>query len=228
MKVSILFSLILSGTSAITSAEPLYAYLSDQAMDEVRGKFIEGNQITSFGIQMVSTWKDADGRWQGVAANLQGAPGYTPNLTTYTLNNSTVQSGTPTETAGMSSINGVAQVNQISGTGNRGGNSAEVVVRFDGQQLQAPTGSWTTSDGKGVTLSDNQLRVDVDLKGNGSLSQRMGNGQIGQFTRIHGDNLAVQNSMLIQVNMAPATTADTVRNSMMNSRTMMIGLPGMR
>lgn len=228
MKAPLLFSLILSGASAMASAEPLYAYLSDQAMDEVRGKFIEGNQITSFGIQMVSTWQDADGRWQGVAANLQGTPGYTPNLTTYTLNSSTINPGTPTETAGMSSINGVAQVNQISGTGNRGGNTAEVVVRFDGQQLQAPTGSWTTSDGKGVTLSNNQLRVDVDLKGNGALSQRMGNGQIGQFTQIHGNNLAVQNSMLIQVNMAPTTTADAVRNSMMNSRTMMIGLPGMR
>ena len=229
MKTSWLFALtLLAGLAAKANAELPFAYLSDQAMDEVRGKFIEGNQITSFGIQMSTTWQDGNHQWQGVAANLQGTPGYAPVLTTYQLKNSQVTPGSPTETAGMASINGVAQVNQISGTGNSSGNTAAVVVRFDDQKLQSPQGNWVTSKGDGVTMSNNQLRVDVNLAGRGSASQRMGDGQIGQFSRIAGNGIAVQNNMVIQVNMASPGVNDAVRSSVSNSRIMMTGLPTIR
>ncbi|AXK39473.1 hypothetical protein [Crenobacter cavernae] len=106
------------------------------------------------------------------------------------------------------SVQGVGQVNQIAGSANTSNNSADILVSTQPVNTAAPTApgpNWQEANAgmAGVTLHDNQLRIEINKGAAGNSFQNIGQGQVLQFTRIQGNNMAVENSLQIQIGVRP-------------------------
>ncbi|MGM8060452.1 hypothetical protein [Vogesella indigofera] len=206
-------------------AQSSLVYLGDGALDTLRGRYIQAGQVVNFGVQMVSTWSASDGSTSGVGMALQLKPGFEPNLTAYKLSSTpatTATASSPGLPQGLSSMQGVAQVNQVAGNGNKAGNTAVITISANDQQYDfAFGGGWQAEAlGQGVKIEGNAVRVEIDQGALGRASQRIGNGHLEQFTRIQGDRIAVQNMLQIQIVLKPdalSTANSQVWNSLHNT-----------
>jgi len=211
------------------------AYVSDQALDTLRGRYIDAGKIMSFGIEMASTWTGPDGTQHGTAVVMQGTPSvrFTPTITTYSLNGTSTQSGGAGAQGGLTvsnnTVQGVTQVNQIGGNNNNSGNLVNITVRSgdsNGSSQPVPGAGWTPSQGQGVTLSGDKLTSQLDMGDKGSLSQSIGQGQLQQFTRINTNDTVTRNNLNITVTLNPNAMND-MSASMANTQHMLVGLPGL-
>jgi len=210
------------------------AYVSDQALDTLRGRYIDAGKIMSCGIEMASTWTGPDGTQHGTAVVMAGTPSarFTPTITTYSLNGTLTQSGGKGSQGGLTvnnnTVQGVTQVNQIGGNNNNSGNLVNITVRpGDPNSSTQPTPGvgWAPSQGQGVTLSGNKLTSQLDMGDQGSLSQSLGQGQLQQFTQINANNTITRNNLNITVMLNPSAMSD-MRASVANAQNMLVGLPG--
>ncbi|MDN0074949.1 hypothetical protein QU481_08580 [Crenobacter sp. SG2303] len=209
------------------------AYVSDKALDTLRGRYIDAGKIMSFGIEMASTWTGPDGTQRGTAVVMAGTPNlrFTPTITTYSLNGTSNQSGGTGSQGGLTvsnnTVQGVTQVNQIGGNNNNSGNLVNITIRPgdpNSSTQSAPGAGWVPSQGQGVTLSGNKLTSQLDMGDKGSLSQSVGQGQLQQFTRINTNDTVTRNSLNITVTLNPNTIND-VRASLANAQHLLVGLP---
>lgn len=196
---------LLAATAA--AAEPP-AYVSDSVLAQLRGRYLAGSgaNITYFGVELSSLWQTPGGGANGVAVQLQGQPGFTPSLTTYTLNGGGYSAGGGYKVPqGLNQVQGVAQGTQVSGNGNDAVNRATVTIAPGplpaGDWL--PPGNWQLSDGSGVNIANNRLTLELNQGQAGKLLQSVGGGQLSQFARINTDGASVENSLNIQIGMSP-------------------------
>ncbi|MCG9094684.1 hypothetical protein [Laribacter hongkongensis] len=192
----------------LAAADPLML-VSDQALDSLRGRYIDAGQITHFGVQLVSILRDSAGNSVGSAVVLQGVPGNQPTVTRYTLDNSSGNAGTTgaSTTSGISSIQGVAQVNQVAGQANAVGNQASVQIRVDGSTAATMPGSgWSVATTGGSAVSNGALSLNLSLGNAARLTQQIGGGQLLQQTQINGNGYTAQNALQLQISINPAGT----------------------
>ena len=178
----------------LAAADPLML-VSDQALDSLRGRYIDAGQITHFGVQLVSILRDSTGNSVGSAVVLQGVPGNLPTVTRYTLDNSSGNAGTTgaSTTGGISSIQGVAQVNQVAGQANAVGNQASVQIRVDGSTAATMPGSgWSVATTGGSAVSNGALSLNLSLGNAARLTQQIGGGQLLQQTQINGNGYTAE------------------------------------
>lgn len=210
-------------------AQSSLAYLDDGALDSLRGRYIQAGQVVNFGVQMASTWSASDGTTTGVGMALQLKPGYEPNLTAYKLSSNpttTTTGSSPGLSQGLSSMQGVAQVNQVAGSGNKAGNTAVITISANDQQYDFTfDGAWQAEAvGQGVKIEGNAVRVEIDQGALGRATQRIGNGHLEQFTRIQGDRIAVQNMLQIQVALKPDSLSTANSQAWSSLRNTLVGL----
>lgn len=206
-KKSLLLAMALSGLACSSSAhaDNILAVVSDTVLDSMRGRFIDANQITYFGIQMISSWRTPDGSISGNAAVLHGTL-QSPQLTAYRYGNGNatpvVDSTVPT---GLQSVEGVVQINQISGEYNQTANSTNIVIGGPGQLNPANPGiGWVaTSIGHGVETGNGKLRVEVAQGSAGTILQEIGRGQVLQFSRINSSGIMSANSLSLKLELNP-------------------------
>ncbi|MBE5527882.1 hypothetical protein A9J41_10220 [Laribacter hongkongensis] len=192
----------------LAAADPLML-VSDQALDSLRGRYIDAGQITHFGVQLVSILRDSTGSTVGSAVVLQGMPGSPLSVTRYTLDNSNGNAGTTgaSTTGGISSIQGVAQVNQVAGQANAVGNQASVQIRVDGSTAATTPGSgWSIAAGGSPGAVNGALNLNLNLGSDARLTQRIGGGQLLQQTQINGNGYTAQNALQLQISINPAGT----------------------
>ena len=160
-------------------------------------------------MQLVSILRDSTGNSVGSAVVLQGVPGNLPTVTRYTLDNSSGNAGTTgaSTTGGISSIQGVAQVNQVAGQANAVGNQASVQIRVDGSTAATMPGSgWSVATTGGSAVSNGALSLNLSLGNAARLTQQIGGGQLLQQTQINGNGYTAQNALQLQISINPAGT----------------------
>lgn len=206
--------------------------VSDDILGNMRGKFVGGGQVVSFGVQMVTTWQNVQGQMLTAAANLnvnianasQPSVQFVPHLTIVEPTNgasapaaSSIQSATGN---GISNVNGVAQSIQIAGEGNRIGNDASITISSgppppvvpSGQSSAAPqTSTLTSASGATVSASvqGNGIAVGISVPEMGRVIQQIkgttaSGGGISQMVQVAGDMQSIQNRMNIYVNLQPS------------------------
>lgn len=213
---------VLLALTASVPAQAMLAYVDDGVLDSLRGRYIDAGQIVRFGVQMLTTWQNQAGVVQGAGLQLTAQTGAVPVISRYTLNSD----GTATTTAataptsGLASVQGVVQLNQQAGNGNRSSNSTSIDIRRDGTaSLQMPEG-WQAGSGSG-SLGSGQLAVNIDLGSTGRIGQMLGQGQLLQFSSINGSGISTDNSLRIQLVLQPqaASFGFSIPNRLMLSGT---------
>lgn len=198
-------TLLAGALGSMAHADSILAVVSDDALAEMRGRYIDAGQITYFGIQMVSSWRNADGNITGNAAVLYGSP-QNPQLTAYNYAGSQNEGTAEKVPAGLAGAGGVVQVNQVAGTGNQSGNATTVVVGRPGELSPATPGQgWQqVALGQGVSAEGGRLRVEVVRGAAGSAVQQIGSGQLLQITRINANGVAAANALNIKLELDPS------------------------
>lgn len=203
------------------------AYVDDTVLDGLRGRYVDAGKIVNFGIQMTTIWRDADGTLSGVATQLTGRDNGQVRVSNYTLDGKTAgnPSSLPT-TPGLASVQGVVQVNQLAGANNQSHNSATVEIDNAGAAPLALGTNWQPVSQSSANPGDGKsLQVVIQKGAAGYAGQSIGQGQLTQFSNVQGSNVAVENSLRIQVSLSPANRLSG--NQLFNSlHHLMIGIPG--
>jgi hypothetical protein len=199
------------------------AVVSDDALGEMRGRFVDPDAIRFFGIQLASYWETSDGVLMTASIQFQvdfndkGEPS-TPSLLASFLHgcggcgDESVEIPSPDlAPAGLASVNGAVQSTQISGDYNAVGNQMHVGI---GTEYSANNPGFTPSgtpltDSKTVSFSDGSAiqftvapeRLALMLQGandSGVVLQEISGGaggQVGQYVDIAGDANDIHNAI---------------------------------
>lgn len=207
--------------------------VSDSDLGHMRGKFAGGNnQVLYFGVEMVSQWQTPVGNLVTASANLNidfRDNGNTPTVQ-YVPTVTIIQQGQNVGAAqnggtnivnggaGLSNVNGVSQSIQVAGQSNRINNGIDMQVELSsaGQssgsianavQGQAGTMSANASDGTAatVTLSNNNIGVNITVPGQGEVLQQIRNQGMLQSARIGGDLNQIHNAITMHIGLNAAT-----------------------
>ncbi|RQW28981.1 hypothetical protein EHS17_03790 [Rhodobacteraceae bacterium CH30] len=197
--------LLVGAIGSAAHADSILAVVSDDALANMRGRYLDAGQITYFGIQMVSSWRNADGSVSGNAAVLYGSP-QDPKLTAYNYAGKQNEGSAERVPDGLASAGGVVQVNQVAGSGNQSGNATTITVGRPGQLNPATPGAgWQSVPlGQGVSADGGRLRVEVVRGTAGSALQQIGSGQLLQITRINANGVAATNALNIKLELDPS------------------------
>ena len=211
---------------AITAQAALAAlsYVSDEVLASQRGRYLNAGTIFNFGITLVSTWRD-NTQVSGVATQLvRQADGQLQQHNYQLAGGSPASGGGSTSIpGGLSGVQGVVQVNQQSGNGNRS-NNATVIQIAQGQAVSLSLGEQWQQTGSS-TGSGNQLSISLDQGSQGWLKQSIGNGQIGQYAHITGNHVQVDNQLRIVINTRPEESARSSLQHLLQMQRLTIGLP---
>lgn len=207
--------------------------VSDSDLGHMRGKFASNNQMLYFGVEMVSQWKTPTGNLVTAGANLNidfRGSGNTPTVQyvpTVTIvqqgqNVAVTQNGGTNAVsggAGLANVSGVSQSIQVAGQSNRIRNGVDMQVELSSAgrggsmagaiQGQAGSVSATGDDGTvaTVTLSNNNIGVNVTVPGQGQVLQQIRNQGMFQSARIGGDLNQIHNAITMHIGLNTSTGA---------------------
>jgi hypothetical protein len=211
------------------------AAVSDSELASMRGRFVDGRNVTFFGIRMMTDWylntgKHIDMEMQ-VNFDLSGDR-YQPTMTMYRSQNlgsqvASISGGDePLENISSSnalqSVSGVVQNIQVAGDQNRVENGVEWTVS-DQEAVQQTTGlvkvdaaesqSHLTAEGVGtqVSVGADGVGYQVDVANMGRVTQyinrtQLSGGNILQSTQLNSNLNQVFNSIGLMVTLSPATS----------------------
>jgi hypothetical protein len=205
----------------------------DASLADMRGRFISADQIVYFGVEMYTSWNTAAGEQVGAAAlnigidrsNSRARPTVnvssnvqTPNAASG--NGNAAASASQSSGRGLNQVQGVSQLVQVTGNGNRVTNSADVCVgnqctavaalggaggnnSIANPQTGATAQSFVTSTGAGVSVAVvNQGTASQSIAGITGIQQR---------AQVSGDALSIHNQLnmviQLQTNSAAATAS---------------------
>lgn len=196
--------------------------VDDAVLDATRGRFYGANMLVGVRIDLVSSLATA----QGGQASAQGSLQLTRNASGgFDVRVDTRSGASGTQAAGSSGlaiggdglgVNGIGQVTQIAGDGNRMGNLAVIRVvdslagptDFNGSTDSAAQAGTLTAR---VSFAEGGLQLGLTAPGV-SIGQRVGatagSGEISQYGRIAGDGFTGSNALSMQILTAPLTTAE--------------------
>lgn len=218
--------------------------IADASLADMRGRFISADQIVYFGVEMYTNWNTTAGEQVGAAAlnigidrsNSSARPTVTVSSNVQTPNagsgnGSAATSASQVSSRGLNQVQGVSQLVQVTGNGNRISNAADVCVgtqcaavatlggaggnnSISNPQSGATARAFVTPTGVGVSVA-------VANQGTASQSIASMTG-IQQRAQVSGDALNIHNqlNMVIQMqtNSAAATASTNNLSQTMRSQ----------
>lgn len=197
--------------------------LDDAQLANMRGRYTIGNNAVAwFGVQMISTWHDANGRVLQGTLSLAMDFTHDPDVPkvsfvpTVTITPAQVAAITPSlapsarhiDSRGLANVAGMQQSVQIAGDGNQADNVARLTV-IDGDKPPASVAPDGTS-GIGVdatvhegdasvtaSYTGNAAQVVLSIAGQGAVQQWIRNGSLGQSVALAADNQYASNQLEI-------------------------------
>lgn len=201
----------------------MFKELSEEALAEMRGKFVVGQQIQYFGMSVSTHWTRTDvvadtGAQHDVSLSLEVDNSGSGTQVSYavggTLGDEVANTSAPAPNAALSQIDGAVQVIQVEGSDNLVRNNvgyavipADAAPTLDGAQMAAalPAGQtfrngdvvthFTTAGGVGFTITAQGNQVTQRLGANAGT----GHNQLLQAVRLQGDGHRIVNDLMIQV-----------------------------
>lgn len=192
--------------------------IGDAELATLRGRYtVGGNTVAWFGVQMISTWRDAGGR------TLQGAMNLAMDFTrdanrpkvSFVPTVSIVQAATPVpatnatgparhvDGSGLANVGGMLQSVQVAGDDNSASNVTRLTVQ-DGGSVPAPAASHasgaTAHSGDATvsaSYSGNAAQVVLTIAGQGAVQQWIRGGSLGQTVSLAADHQFASNQMEI-------------------------------
>jgi hypothetical protein len=191
--------------------------IGDAELATLRGRYtVGGNTVAWFGVQMISTWRDASGR------TLQGAMNLAMDFThdaklpkvSFVPTVSIVQATTPAapddtgparhvDGSGLANVGGMLQSVQVAGDGNRASNVTRLSVQ-DGGSVPVPAASHgadaTVRSGDATasaSYSGDAAQVVLTIAGQGAVQQWIRGGSLGQSVTLAADHQFASNQMEI-------------------------------
>lgn len=211
----------------------IYKEVSDVALDAMRGRFISGNHIMFFGVEMYTEWKTSLGDTHMASLNIGidrsvGLVRPTVTLVTRT-GSSSAGSTTPTangasstqiSSGGFDQVKGVGQVIQVTGNYNGISNAIGVDIGSERPQVYAAgnagTGnsqSFDSTSGASTTtyVMNNNAGVSVVVPGQGAASQSITD-MIGlqQKAQVYGDLNQINNRLNLSIQLQSMTRQPSV------------------
>ena len=229
----------------VTDIQPV----ADATLETMRGRYLTGTgQILYFGIEMLSTWRSADGRLLSGSALLgfdfsKGTPqvSFTPTVSIVVGSGGSAladTTGRSVDSSGLANVGGIVQGIQIAGDGNSAGNSTElhVTTRMPdaGDTTLAGNAALQAGDASAqVTLAPDGVAMTLGIAGQGTLRQvihgdAQGGGGVLQSIALLGDGHSVGNQLRITL-VQPATGAtQALQQNVAQSLGLLQGLRGGR
>lgn len=220
----------------------IYREVGDVALDSMRGRFVSGNQIMFFGVEMYTEWKTSLGDTYMAALNIgiDRSSGFVrPTVTLVTRTGTTSEGGATSangaantnqiSSGGFEQVKGVGQVIQVTGNYNGISNAIGVDIGTERPQIydanSAGTGNSQSFDStSGATTStyvmNNNAGVSVVVPGQGMASQSIRD-MIGlqQKAQVYGDLNLVNNRLNLSIQLQsmirqPTVTLDAALQNM--------------
>ncbi|UQA68562.1 hypothetical protein K1516_11380 [Stenotrophomonas maltophilia] len=188
--------------------------IPDPELNLMRGRYtVGGNTVAWFGVTMVSQWQAGNG------TTLQGAltlgmdfrGGGSPKLSFQPSVHVTAADaplpgthGRTIDSSGLANVSGLVQSVQVAGDGNSARNATTLTVR-DGGVPTLPGGDArsvsTQQSGATATavLDGNQLRLQLQVDGQGLVQQWIRNGSVGQGIALAGDGQIASNQLRLEL-----------------------------
>lgn len=204
--------------------------IADASLADMRGRYISANQVLYFGVEMYTEWRNGAGEVVGTSALNVGIDrsGATPivSVSGAANNNGSGTGGAspnPAPGGGLNQVQGVSQLVQVNGNGNRVNNSADVCV---GSQCAAvavssgpannDTGTNPVTGARATTyVNGNGVGVSVSVAGKGEARQSITSVTgIQQRAQLSADSQTIHNqlNMVIQVQPNITGTAAQIRD----------------
>ncbi len=198
---------IAAAATPLTGLPHGMAPLPARVLAQLRGRYVNDNEITYFGLAMQSTWSDAAGTVHvgtSIGFGLQGSRQV--SITSY----ATEGHGTTTPASGdrtisgvpLGAVAGVGQGIQVIGTGNAVHNAAaiDVVTGTPPSPPPGPGGTPTVAGSAGgVTITPDAVTVAIDLPGRGLAEQTLSAQGLMQSAQVLSDANTVTNQMTLTV-----------------------------
>lgn len=211
----------------------------DWRLAEMRGRFVSGNQVLFFGVEMYTRWMTGSGETYTGGLRLgidRGRNLFTPTVTIMRIADAQSQRGwrgpeqeisggevppPAINLGGLNEVKGVSQVVQVTGDANSAHNDIEVTVRpYDAPPATNASadntpGSQTLADGSGATVTttvaNNSIGVTISVPGQGTATQMI-NGLSGlrQLAQISGDANRVLSTLNMTVGVGALPSAMSV------------------
>lgn len=224
----------LADESTAHHAAPGIHEVADDELAGMRGRYIIGdNSVLWFGVEMVSTWQTSNSRTLQSALTLgmdfsknpsrpqiTFVPTVTITTTSDALPASTASNiSRSVQSAGLANVGGMTQSVQIAGDNNVASNVARLSIQNGGSVVTSTSpgsaitngASLSTSAGDASassTYSNDGAQVTLSVNGQGSASQWIRPGSLGQSIVLTADNQVVTNQMIVSVvTQSSATTA---------------------
>jgi len=198
--------------------------LSDDEMGDMRGKYINGNQLSYFGVEMYTKWTNSSGETLStglvlgteVTASTQIRPTVTVFQTSNATQNATnIHEGTISiSSSGLDNVNGISQGIQVAGDLNEIKNELTFDVGSPGNTNRIHTeGTEIALNGPGNTIitdeAGNMTTFSLDSDGFGYTINSSDQDQITQRVR----NTAMESVSGITQNIQIATNLNQVENA---------------
>lgn len=197
--------------------------IADASLADMRGRYISANQILYFGVEMYTEWRNGAGEVVGTSALNVGIDrsGATPivSVSGAANNNGSGTGGAspnPTPSGGLNQVQGVSQLVQVNGNGNRVTNSADVCV--GGAQCAAvavfsgpannDTGTNPVTNARATTyVNGNGVGVSVSVAGKGEARQSITSVTgIQQRAQLSADSQTIHNQLNMVIQVQPNIT----------------------
>ncbi|WP_152597847.1 hypothetical protein [Novilysobacter arseniciresistens] len=215
-----LFWILVAGAGpafAGSALPPLHAELVDDAtLSQVSGKFFGANMLVGLRIDLVSTMHSAQGGTAYASGSMQVVPdgngGYLVQVHTDSGagagNGAALADGRVASGGEQLQVNGIGQVAQIAGDGNRLGNLTAISftdATSAGGSFNGQASSASAAGAMSASISfDPAVGASLSITGPGSLlAQQIGSdaagGSIRQLGQIAADNVTAQNQLRLQL-----------------------------
>lgn len=220
----------------------IYKEVNDVALDSMRGRFMSGNQILFFGVEMYTEWKTSLGDTHVAALNIgvnRNVGLVRPTVTLVSRTGSTSQGSSSTtsgggnttqiSSGGFDQVQGVGQVIQVTGNYNGISNAIGVDVSTERPQVYGANSSgsgnsqsFDTASGTSTStyVMNNNAGVSVVVPGQGMASQTITD-MIGmqQKAQVYGDLNHINNRLNLTVQLQsmvqnPVMTLNTALQNM--------------
>lgn len=229
----VLVGLALAPLAANASFMRSVEELSDNSLSALRGRYAANGTVVTFGVEMISSWRNSDGVVVGSSVSLQVDGQLRPTLTVSYLSGGggNPNPGTTTiSTGGLSNVSGVAQSIQIGGDGNDVMNGIQVDLNaqpntpnsgLGGSNLLVQAGSVSADLGAArstVSVEKNSLSLILDVPGQGMTIQRLSAGGLKQHALVASNQNLVRNSVNLTAVLRPETVGGLHEPTLMSLR----------
>jgi hypothetical protein len=196
-----------------------FRQLDASELGELHGRYVEGNQVLLFGMEMSTVWQSPTGEVFEARADLQvdlsgasPAVSFTPHITAtsdeaYQELAASSDRQVSVIDSGTGNVSGVVQVVQSGGDFNVAGNDFQLDINY-GSRRQAQTGNGETSlaseSGAQVSIQGgaNGLGMSIAMPGQGEAAQGIRSGRgLHQSVQLTGSHQEVHNMTRMQVQM---------------------------